>query len=199
MNLNIVFGVDDNFAKHCGATIASILSNHKIKEDKIKILLIGDLNDYNKNKFVALKKIQDFEIEFLKINEKDFKDLPIFKSYGSKTKSFATYYRLLITEILPSSIEKVIYLDCDVILNKDISELWSTNVDNYLAACVELDNGYFNAGVMILNLYELRKFKFYDKWKKYIKDNSFKIDYDQGILNDVIGHNVLFLPTNWNL
>jgi lipopolysaccharide biosynthesis glycosyltransferase len=100
---------------------------------------------------------------------------------------------LLITEILPNNVEKTIYLDCDIIVNKDISELWNIRVDNYLAGCVNLGNNYFNSGEMLLNLYELRKFNFYNKWKKYIEDNLDKIDcYDQSILNAVIGHNVLF-------
>jgi lipopolysaccharide biosynthesis glycosyltransferase len=36
-NINIVFGVDDNYAKHCGAIIASILCNHKMDTDNDKI------------------------------------------------------------------------------------------------------------------------------------------------------------------
>jgi hypothetical protein len=46
----IVFGVDDNYAKHCGATITSVLCNRKIDadNDKIKIFLIVDLSDENK-------------------------------------------------------------------------------------------------------------------------------------------------------
>ncbi|OEG71660.1 hypothetical protein ATZ36_13575 [Candidatus Endomicrobiellum trichonymphae] len=148
-----------------------------------------------KKKFVTLKRIQDFEIEFIQANKKDFKNLPAFVSFGSKTASLANYYRLLITEILPNNVEKAIYLNYDIIVNKDISELWNISVDNYLAGCVNLGNNYFNSGVMLLNLYELRNFNFYNKWKKYVEDNLDKIDcYDQSILNTVMGHNVLFLP-----
>jgi lipopolysaccharide biosynthesis glycosyltransferase len=50
--MNIVFGVDDNYVKYCGATIASVLCNRKIDTD----------NDKDK-KFVAFKRIQNFEIE----------------------------------------------------------------------------------------------------------------------------------------
>ncbi|MDR2067153.1 MAG: glycosyltransferase family 8 protein [Endomicrobium sp.] len=200
--IKIAFGVDDKYAKHCGATIASILSNHKIENNNYKItfFLIGHLTNENKRKFISLKKIQDFEIEFIEVNEEQFKDLPIFKTDDSKIVSLANYYRLLIPELLPTEIEKVIYLDCDIIANEDISKLWNININNYLAGCVEIGQRYFNSGVMVLNLYELRKFNFHDKWKEYVEKNIDKIEcYDQTILNAVIGHNILFLPTNWNL
>jgi lipopolysaccharide biosynthesis glycosyltransferase len=73
---------------------------------------------------------------------------------------------------LPNNVEKTI----DIIVNKDISELWNISVDNYLADCVNLGNNYFNLVVMLLNLYELRKFNFYNKWEKYIEDNLDKIE-----------------------
>jgi lipopolysaccharide biosynthesis glycosyltransferase len=151
--------------------LLSILSNHKIENNnyKINFFLIGNLTNENKREFISLKKIQDFEIEFIGINEKQFKGLPIFKTYDSKIVSLANYYRLLIPELLPSEIEKVIYLDCDIILNKDISELWNINIKNYLGGCVEIGQSYFNSGVMVLNLYEFRKFNFHHKWKEYVE------------------------------
>jgi lipopolysaccharide biosynthesis glycosyltransferase len=49
-NMDIVFGVNDNYAKHCGATITSGLCNRKVDadNDKIKFFLIVDLSDENK-------------------------------------------------------------------------------------------------------------------------------------------------------
>jgi lipopolysaccharide biosynthesis glycosyltransferase len=67
--------------------------------------------------------------------------------------------------------------------------LWNISVNNCLAGCASLGNNYFNSEVMLLNLYELMKSSFYNKWKKYIEDNLNKIDCcGQSILNIVMGH-----------
>jgi lipopolysaccharide biosynthesis glycosyltransferase len=196
--INVAFGLDNNFARHCGAAIASILSNHKVvlPEDKIHFFLIGDLSNDNKRKFLELKNIQDFEIDFITIDEKIFAGLPALYHYNST----AIYNRLLIPEIFTSDIEKIIYLDCDIILNSDIKNLWQVDINGYLAAVVPIDGvSYFNSGVMIFNVTELKNFNFSVKWIDWVKNNKDKIVWhDQDILNALIKHNCLHLPIEWN-
>jgi lipopolysaccharide biosynthesis glycosyltransferase len=71
-------------------------------------------------KICYIKKLQDFKIEFMQANEKDFKNLSALVSFGSKAAVLSNYYRLLVTEILSNNVEEAIYLDCDIIVNKDI-------------------------------------------------------------------------------
>ncbi|MDR1195295.1 MAG: glycosyltransferase family 8 protein [Endomicrobium sp.] len=193
--INVVFGLDDNFAKHCGATIVSILDNHKMdtENDKIHFFILGNLSQDNKNKFLELKKIQNFEMDFIGIDINEFRGLPVLKFI-----SLATYNRLLIPELLPENVEKAIYLDCDIIVKKDISLLWNINVKEHLIAAVSDNYGYFNAGVLMFNIKALREFDFYNKWKEYVKHNEV-VWVDQDILNAVLAGRVLYIPPNWNL
>ena len=56
--------------------------------------------------------------------------------------SIGSMYRLLIPQILPSDIEKCIYLDSDIAINLDINELWQINLnDKILAAVSERECG----------------------------------------------------------
>jgi lipopolysaccharide biosynthesis glycosyltransferase len=197
--INIVFGLDDNFTKFCAASVASILMNHKIlkPEDKIHFYFLGDISSKNKQRLISLKKIQDFEYSFPKINISAFKGLPI------GVWSQATYYRLLICDYVND--EKALYLDCDTIINGDIQKLWDLNINGRLAAAVTHNEGgngegYFNAGVMVYDIKKLKEFNFDAKWREYIKrisPNSLKFP-DQDILNEVLKENIFYLPIEYN-
>ena len=99
-------------------------------------------------------------------------ELPHIKNYWG---TIASMYRLLIPNILPKNITKVIYLDADTIINLDINELWQIDLGNHsIAAVTEMESGassdrmnavfplvtqgiiepekYFNAGMLVLNL-----------------------------------------------
>jgi len=201
--INITFGINDTYAKYCSATIASVLTNHKLlsDEDKIHFFILGNLSDATKTKLLSLKRIQDFECSFINIDDSVFSKIPL-KGYH-----VSGCYRLLIPEILPSSVEKIIYLDSDLILNIDIKKLWDINIDSHLLAAVidepqnNRKNTYFNAGISVYNVKNLKAFNFPDKWRGYVealpKGATLKY-YDQDILNAIID-NVLFLPPSWNV
>ncbi|MDR2426241.1 MAG: glycosyltransferase family 8 protein [Endomicrobium sp.] len=199
--INIAFGLDDNFAPHCGAAVVSILSNHKLlsDEDKIHFFFFGNLSNENKEKLSSLKEIQDFRETFIEVDNSEFDKLPLRNG-----QRIAIYNVLMIPDLIPSEIKKVIFLDCDIIVNKDISELWNIDIKDHLVAAVK-DNymgkqNYFNSGVMVFNLPKLREFCFYDKWKEYIKYNVYKMTlHDQDILNPVLMSNTFYLPVNWNV
>ncbi len=137
--------------------------------------------------------------------------------------SVETYYRFLIQALLPQY-DKVIYLDSDLVVEGDISELYKVELgDNLIAAVKDIDflgnlnykdghratyndsillmdnpYNYFQAGVLVLNTRELRKLHKVDSWLLYASDESF-IYNDQDILNSECEHRVTFLPSEWNV
>ena len=95
----------------------------------------------------------------------------------------ATYYRCMFSAILPEEVDKVLYLDCDIVILGDISEYWNTDMSNYSVACVE-DIGsnederydilkydksfsYFDAGVLLINLRYWREHKIDEQCEQY--------------------------------
>lgn len=207
--INIVFSVDDKYIQHCSATIASILLNSAKGNHFNFYILDGGISLKNKEKLNKLKKLRDFNVTYIKINNDDFKDLPLNRSYIS----IATYYRLLLPQILPSNVNKVIYLDADIIVESDISEFWNTDISDYACAAVEdegslyqikrlklpIKNLYFNAGVMLFNIDYLRKNDFIKNWQKYFNENKdIILLQDQDILNGTLNGKCKFLPLKWN-
>ena len=207
--LNIVLASDNNYAPYCATTIASILKNIDNNTKCRFYILDGGISDINKMKIEKLKIIKDFSITYYDMQDIDWSNLPL----NRKHISTATYYRLIITKLLPKDIDKIIYLDCDVIVNSNIRELYDYCIKDYYVAGIEDVTGkreseklnleqdfYFNAGVILLNIKQLRSFDFYKKCVDYFNSNKDIITLqDQDILNGVLNRKVKKLPLNWNV
>ncbi len=125
--------------------------------------------------------------------------------------SIATYYRLLLPTLLDESIDRILYLDCDVIVLKDISELFSLNLDGFGVAAVKdsspysnshrmfiglgLDSNYFCAGVLLINMKYWREHNssevMFDFLDKHAKELYFE---DQDVLNYAFRNHWFQLP-----
>ena len=123
-----------------------------------------------------------------------------YKDVGTHSYiSLSAYYRLKLPSILVE-LDKVLYLDCDVIVNTSLKDLYDTDITDYYAAGVkdiamtssgyvpklENNNIYFNTGVLLLNLDKMRKDKIEIEFEDYTIKNiqSIKVG-DQEILNKV--------------
>lgn len=127
----------------------------------------------------------------------------------------AIYYRLLLSRILPNNIHKILYLDADIIVRHDLSELWDTDITNYALAAVTDQNrikescerlgydsklGYFNSGVVLFNIDYFRTHNITDELIEFIKFNPEKLLCpDQDALNFVLKDNKLMLPVKYNV
>lgn len=111
---------------------------------------------------------------------------------------------------------KILYLDTDIIAFRDISHIYHLNITDYYLAAVKdrwgyfwptrdfnkrlniNHDGYFNSGVMLLNLELLRKDKkIYDLWNYRMRHNS--IYMDQDTFNVVLGERVHYMPFYFNM
>lgn len=204
--INICFSSDNNYAQHLAVTIASILKNSN-KDDKFSFLVLdGNISEENKSKIESLKSIHDFEIEFVKVDNKLFAHCPI---QDWTHLSIVTYYRLVLPDIKPYW-DKIIYLDCDIIVNTSLRELFETDIkDNYFASVIDISSEkharrlnldtYYNTGVMLINAKHWREDNITNKMFKWIDSNQEKIVlHDQDILNASLCDNIFPLDTKWN-
>ena len=137
--------------------------------------------------------------------------------------SIETYYRFIIQEALPFY-KKVLYLDCDMVVNGDISELYDTDLgNNAIGAVPDIDfignlnmkngeraeyakhqlhmtkpYGYFQAGVLAMNLEKMREIHSVHEWLEIAQQPGF-IYNDQDILNMECEGSVTYLPYAWNV
>lgn len=136
--------------------------------------------------------------------------------YGESHISMATYYRIFLESILPEDISKVLYLDCDLIVNGPVSPCWNTDISRYAIGCVEdmwsgkaenyarlnydASYSYFNAGVLLVNLSRWREIKLQEKAMQYIPEHIDKLVFnDQDVLNVLLYDKKLFLPFRYNV
>ncbi|MBQ7665629.1 MAG: glycosyltransferase family 8 protein, partial [Synergistaceae bacterium] len=201
-----VYDPSGTYSQHAGVTITSIFENTK---SKVIIHLLHDdtLTEDNRKKFIrtAEKYNQTIELHDVTIYRQSLtqkiKDLTIHFTVG-------TLYRLFIPEIF-SELDKIIYLDCDIVVNLDISELWNINLENNcFAGCLDEDiirmsifshinlifllNGcklhlYINAGVLVMNLTRIRAFmNMPEMFKEWIDYHTYSMTTtDQDFINSV--------------
>lgn len=211
--INIVVATDDNYAQHLGVMLCSLLEN--FQKDRYKDLDIyiidGSISPGNKKN---LKKIieQYGANAFLKtIDNSKYKGFKI-----SRHLTLPTYYRISIPELLDDYIEKAIYLDCDLIVKKNISKLWNLDISDYAIGAVEdsvfdiipqtylnlqipIDLKYFNSGVMLMNLAYWRKNSISNQVSAFVKSNPDKLlCADQDGLNAILYSRWKPLPFEWN-
>lgn len=210
--IHIAMAFDDNYARHCGVTIASILQNNAENEICFHLLTMG-VPDNNKEKLQSITNKRGARICFYDIDEGLVKDMPN-NLLGSKI-TMATYCRLFIADMLPTDIDKVLYLDCDLVVRHNLRELWDTDISDVgiagvtdrgvqlFGSWIEYDvarYGYVNAGVLLLNLDYWRKNDILTRFKEYIADNAKKIMlHDQDVLNGVLYANMKILDHKWNI
>lgn len=161
--------------------------------------------DISQSDEVALKALEGENVTVTLLPQKETDLFYIRETHVSKT-SLLKYY---ITEALPE-LDKVLYLDSDILVLHDLTKLYQTDVSEvYLAAVkdpswffenshvLELnleDRGfYFNSGVMLLNLKKFREDGLLKKLEDFT-NNNFRTYMDQDALNVIVGNSVVLLP-----
>lgn len=212
--IEVFLASNDNYAQHLGVTIASILKNASQFDRLNFYVMYNNFSQENKDKILELKQIKNCSIKFVQMDYVD--NLPEFLHISKEA-----YFRLKIHELFPH-LNKALYLDCDIVVKSSLLPLWNTNIDSYcLAAATDilnyaaghnefaanrikiitksLDNHYFNSGVILFNLKELREFDFTEKFLAYAKNNQEILRYgDQDILNGIFINKVKFIDQSWN-
>ena len=131
--------------------------------------------------------------------------------------STASLYRLIIPDVLPD-LGRVIYLDADLLVCRDVEELWQLNMDNYSLAAVRdvgFDHNimlaepitaglvdrqrYFNSGVLVMNLDRIRaQGNLAARGLEYLRQHPNAMTPDQDALNVLFRNDTLLLEEYWN-
>lgn len=203
MIVNIVIGIRENFKIPAYVMLYSLLYNNK--KSQFKIYILSD--KLEKQYFNKLEEQFKCQIEVVIIDIEDIKKL------NPRHIDISTFYRLKIDDYIPKNIDKLLYLDTDLIVNGDISELLTIDLDeeNCVAAVkcgvskkhlknIGFKNDpYFNAGVIFFDYQKCLKEKiFSDALKLIIEDEKNYIFMDQDVLNITLKGKVKFLDLKWN-
>jgi len=199
--------------------IKSIEVNHTSNEG-IHIYIVDDgINARNKLKIINSINQEKIKLTWLPINEIIPKDIafPLDKT----TFPLNIYIRLFIPHFLPQACVKAIYLDVDMVVKKDISLLWNTNINgktiagvvdrsekvsstwagitNYKELGLHPDTKYFNSGLLVIDLNKWRQTTLSLDILKCIHKNQKFADFpDQYGLNVIFANQWFELDHRWN-
>lgn len=210
--LPIVFTCDDKYFKYANVVITSLIENSNPKifyEINILSEYISPINREKAEQQIA--KYKNFSLKFITLDNFDAS-----KFFLNSYMSVSTYYRFYIPELF-RDYERILYLDSDVIVDTDISELATMDFEDKLAICCSspyiyniIKSGgnekfpleyfenilkmpkpleYFNAGVMLYNLKKMNEINISEKFFQAIEEIKEPILQDQDILNSVLSRN----------
>ena len=152
------------------------------------------------------------EVRFIAVDRKDLTEGP----RRLRWISVETYYRLLAQELLPEDVDRVLYLDCDLIVRGSLEEFYHQDLEgNLMAACSsqkadeELPEGepdtfprdhrYFNAGVLLYDLKAQREAIDPSVYREIMECFGDRLSMgDQDVLNQVFYRRVKYAPTRYN-
>ena len=211
----IFFAVDDGYVPFLAVALQSIIENSS-KEYFYSIkILYTNIEEENKKKILKYER-ENIKIEFVDLNYyiEDVKDKLYTRDYYTKT----TYFRLFIPNLYPQY-DKVIYLDSDIVVLGDIAKLYNEDIGDNLVAAVPDDviqtnkvfqdyvervvgiatyKNYFNAGMLLMNLDEMRKFDFQNKFLYLLGTVKFAVVQDQDYLNRLCKGRTKLLDKSWD-
>lgn len=122
--MNILVACNRNYIYPTLVLFISLIVNH---EEKIYFhLLYSELEEYEIIKFNNLCISHGAEFSSYFIDKEEFKDFDIKQE--NRILSIESYFRMLVGEILPTNIERILYLDTDIIVNKNISSFYNMNL-----------------------------------------------------------------------
>ena len=217
--VNVCFTINDLFFLPCCVAIKSIIASKRQNYSIRFFVVYNNLSNKNINKIKKIVEKHKESVIFRQIKLSDFENLPI-EPYSHYT--YENYFRINIPHIFPD-IDKMLYLDSDIVVNSDISELFNTDISSSYLACVyekyqnslriieglksidteyevEKSYKYYNSGILLINCNKWREDQISSKLFDFAELNSSLIYLpDQDTINYVINKNIIYLDYAWNV
>lgn len=193
--MNVLYTCDNNYVWLMGISVISLFENNR-NIDELNVYLLGEqISDINKK--ILWNIAEDYKRMIIVI---DIPNIDIPKALVSDRWPLSAFTRLYSGQLLPNEIKKVLYLDCDTVIKGSIIELEALDISDCVVYGVKDCIGrlykkniglqpnaqYINAGVLLLNLEELRKTDIKEIVDQYMTIYEKLINYaDQDILNGI--------------
>lgn len=208
--INIATALNSLYVKYAYVMLTSLFENQSDANIHI-FILYSDLEQKDMECLQSLVYKYEMNIHYLLIDKKLFPtELPTTKDW-----SLEAYYRLMLLDILPADVDRILYLDVDMIINKSIEELYWSDFENYLfCVCRDMPTSfptsdvrdeifkeyigqgfnYFNSGMMLWNIGKLRGLYHFKDYMDLAKKLNYKMKApDQDLLNAMHWNQVKYL------
>lgn len=204
--MNICTSSNSKYTRYLYVMLTSLFENNR--DDSVTVFVLTcDLTQEDRSSLLKLAEQYRQSIRFIDIDRGAFSHLPM-----NAKMSLETYFRLKLPELLPNEIDRILYLDVDIIVQGALREFYQLPMNGCsFAACHEFDTpeldvfrrelfhrtdhlDYFNAGVMLWDMDRVRRHYSFDDFMKAAAELGDNLPFcDQEILNYRSGGDVLFL------
>lgn len=210
--MDIFFTSNEHFKHYLYTALYSILCNAAATDSLSFHILDGGISNETKNDIDKLKKIKDFSIDYTPMSDDEFLNYPLNPVLTSR----AYYYRLKIPSLFPQ-LDRILYLDADIIVTDSLSELYNIDMNGKIAAFgangnieneiqnsrlyLSKDHIFFNSGVMLLDCKKWTDEHIEEKIQQIGRNEIYKSRWkwlDQDLLNIVFDNNYKLLKPKFN-
>jgi lipopolysaccharide biosynthesis glycosyltransferase len=211
----IACAADARFIRPLAVMLRSTIDHMAADRNAIVYVLQAGIGEADRARVVSGWR-RHVRVHWLEPGLREFGDLPLWGRMP-----VTTYYKLALPKLLPESVRKVIWLDSDVIVNRDLAELWDLPMDGHpvlatqdavvplvssrfgvagwRALGIPADAKYFNAGVMLVDLEAWRREGIVPRATAYLKSHRKDVFFwDQEGLNAVLAGRWGELDSRWN-
>ena len=212
VSLDVLYQFNDKYAPFAGVSITSLFENNQDLES-IRVFILGE--DISEDNQALLQKTADRysrSIIFIDCSEQFSK----MKEYGmpSYRGSYAANLRLFLPLFLDDSVDRIIYLDADTVIDGSLEALLSDVYNDYplymaldslgmehkLEIGLDESEDYFNSGVIVFNLKQWRTLRLTEKIINHVRNiRSHYPAPDQDLLNVVCCGMIGRLSPSYNM
>ena len=203
--MNLLFSIDDRFWRQMLTVLNSIRLNSQ--SCQIDVYVIQSQKLAHTKEIKQICELWGMHYHPIVIKDEEFDQAPVTDRYPK-----TIYYRLLAHQYLPKQLHRILYLDADVLCINDIGPLYDTDLDGCLYASaihtgltgttevinkIRLQNfdadGYYNSGVLLMNLDLIRQRVHAEDIYEYIREHVLLLP-DQDVLNALYGKDIKTVP-----
>lgn len=204
---HIACNIDSKYTRFCGVLMVSVFENNK--DESIKVHILGDgLTQKDKKDLQDIASSYGNRVVFYDVNDDMFQQFPVSDQWPR-----VIYYRLMLPSLVESDVDRVLYVDCDIIFRGPIKELMEVDLKNNTVAAVEdvfshflsyvyplgykPTDLYFNSGVILIDVKRWKNRNITNRCLEFIQNN--KVTHpDQDALNAVLHDSWLRVSNRWN-
>jgi lipopolysaccharide biosynthesis glycosyltransferase len=212
--IHVATAADDNYAMPLAVMLASI--QQSLGERPVRVhVLDGGITPDRKERVCRPLDPETVRVHWI---EPDLSEIEALNTDGHV--SLATYFRLLVPSHLPEALDRVIYLDVDLVVQCDLADVWNRiqgdaplyavqegqrvvsgpkGVFNWQELGLPPDAPYLNAGVLGINLSRFREQRIDEQVVRYLQQHGERVHFwDQGGINALLAEKWAPLPYRWN-
>lgn len=207
--MNVVYSSSNEYSRHAGLSMTSLFEHNQDIEILDVFIIDYGISDENKKKLDAIAQRFHRVITYCPFVQEDM----VYTDDRYKIQ-LNSYARLFLAVILPESVKKVIWLDCDTIVTDPLSDFWNTDLQGKAMAAVQDCGGghfwketgneeyyrYICAGVFLADLEKWRRDDITTQFLEYMHQMNGHLEHvDQTVLNGVLYKDLVIVHPRYDV